>query len=86
MSASASAFCITHTFARGHLSYLAPLAVCQAFPGADYYGASVAMGLSPGRRSRVPRAADVQGGLGASFVPSRPLQAALSPEACQSCP
>src|SRR5947209_12468224 len=80
MSRSASADCITHTSAPGHLTDLAPFAVCQAFPGSDYYGASVALGLSPGRRSRVPRAVDVQDGLGASFVSLRPLQAALPPE------
>src|SRR4051812_16380156 len=79
MSASASAFCITHTSARGHLIYLAPFAMCQAFPGSDYYGASVALGVAPGRQSRVPLVADVQDGLGASFVSFGPLEAALFP-------
>src|SRR4051812_25760821 len=77
MSASASAFCITHTSARGHLIYLAPFAMCQAFPGSDYYGASVALGVAPVRQSRVPLAADVQDGLGASFVSLWPLETAL---------
>ena len=49
----------------------------QAFPGSDYYGAAVALGVAPGRRSRVPRAVDVQDGLGALFVPLWPLEAAL---------
>src|SRR3954464_5282225 len=79
MSRSASAFCITHTSAPGHLTYLAPFAVCQAFPGPDHYGASVALGVAPFRQSRVPLVADVQDGLGASFVSFRPLQAVLSP-------
>src|SRR5262249_24973635 len=50
-----------------------------AFPPSDYYGDSVPVGLVPGRESRVPRAVDVQGGLGASFVPLAPLQAGLLP-------
>jgi hypothetical protein len=33
---------------------LPPLAMYQAFPGSDYYGGSVAMGLSTFRRSRIP--------------------------------
>src|SRR5262245_27053515 len=60
------------------------LAVWAAFPPADYYGCSVSLGLSPGRR--IPRsvfasllAVDVQGGLGASFVPLPPLEAGLPP-------
>ena len=77
MSRSASAVCITHTSASGHRTYLAPFAMRQAFPGSDYYGASVALGVAPGRRSRVPRAVDVQDGLGALFVPLWPLEAAL---------
>src|SRR4051794_4774601 len=40
-----------------------------AFPTSDYYGASVAMGVAPVRRSRVPFVVDVQDGLGVSFVP-----------------
>ena len=53
--------------------------MCQAFPGSDYYGASVALGVAPFRPSRVPLVADVQDGLGASFVSLRPLEAALFP-------
>jgi hypothetical protein len=40
------------------------------------------VGLSPGRRSRVPCVVDVQVGLGALFVPLRSLQATLFPGAC----
>ena len=77
MSARASADCITHTSARGHLTYLAPFAMCQAFPGSDYYGASVALGVTPFRQSHVPCVIDVQDGLGALFVSLfRPLETA----------
>src|SRR5437762_310538 len=79
MSRSALADCITHTSASGHLTYLAPFAMYQAFPGSDYYGASVALGVAPGRQSRVPLVADVQDGLGASFVSLWPLETALFP-------
>jgi hypothetical protein len=54
MSRSALAFCITHTSASEHLTHLAPFAVWTAFPPSDYYGASVALGVSPVRQSRVP--------------------------------
>src|SRR4051812_14194543 len=69
-----------HTFpliyadARTHLP---PFALWPAFPAADYYGGSVALGVAPFRRSRVPHAADVQDGLGALFVSSRLLEAVL---------
>src|SRR5262245_9628892 len=54
-----------------------------AFPASDYYGASVAVGVSPVRRSHIPLAVHVQDGLGASFVPFfGPLKAALPPGAC----
>ena len=33
---------------------LSPFALGWAFPIADYYGDSVALGLAPGRRSHVP--------------------------------
>jgi hypothetical protein len=61
---------------------LAPFALWTAFPPADCYGASVAVGVAPGRPSRVPCAVDVQGGFGAPFVPLTPLQAGLLPGAC----
>ena len=36
------------------LYYLFPFATYQAFSGSDYYGNSVALRVSPGRRSRIP--------------------------------
>jgi len=39
-----------------------------AFPTSDYYGGSVAIGLSPLRRSRISFLSDVQDGLGVSFM------------------
>src|SRR5262249_50484414 len=45
----------------------------MAFPSADYYGGSVAIGLVPRRQSRVSCLLDVQNGLGAHFVPLRLL-------------
>src|SRR5690242_16436924 len=68
MSSNALAVCITHTSAFGHPTHLAPFAVWPAFPTSDYYGASVALGVAPVRRSRVPTGLDVQDGVGASFV------------------
>ena len=59
---------ITRTFTSEHPTYLAPFAMYQAFPGADYYGASVALGVSPFRRSRIPYVVDVQVAVGALFV------------------
>jgi hypothetical protein len=82
MSRRASAFCITHTSASEHLAHLAPFAVWTAFPSADYYGASVALGVSPFRRSRVPHVADVQVALGALFVSLRSLETTPLPQAC----
>jgi hypothetical protein len=75
-----SAFGITPTFTATLPTYLAPFALWTAFPSADYYGASVAMRLAPGRQSRVPSTVDVQDGLGALFVSFfRPLQTAQLP-------
>ena len=51
-----------------HPTHLSPFAMCRAFPGSDYYGDSVALGLAPRRRSRVPYAVDVQDGAGVPFV------------------
>jgi hypothetical protein len=42
--------------------YLPPFAMGPAFPTADYYGGSVALGVSPVRRSRVSCVNDVQDG------------------------
>ena len=39
---------------------LSPFAMCPAFPDADYYEDSVALGLAPGRRSRVFRSSYVR--------------------------
>jgi Histidine kinase-, DNA gyrase B-, and HSP90-like ATPase len=33
---------------------LPPFTMCRVFPGSDYYGGSVALGLAPRRRSRIP--------------------------------
>lgn len=54
-----------------HPVHLTPFAMYRAFPGSDYYGVSVAIGLSPRRRSYVPHALDVQDGLGAPYVSLR---------------
>ena len=43
--------------------------MCRAFLGADYYGGSVAIGLAPRRRSRVPSLLDMKRDVGTSFVP-----------------
>src|SRR5207253_5876556 len=56
-----------------HPIRLAPFAMWTAFPPSDYYGASVPMGLSPFRRSRVPCVVDVQVAVGALFVSLRSL-------------
>jgi hypothetical protein len=75
-----SALGITPTFTATLPAHLAPFALWTAFPSADYYGASVALRLSPGRQSRVPSTVDVQVGLGALFVSLfRPLQTAQLP-------
>jgi hypothetical protein len=47
MSGSASALGITHALATRHRTYLTPFAMWPAFPTSDYYGVSVAMGVSP---------------------------------------
>jgi hypothetical protein len=53
---------ITRALAYLHPFHLPPFAMWLAFPTADYYGGSVAMGLSPVRRSRVSCMNDVQDG------------------------
>jgi hypothetical protein len=39
--------------------HLPPFALWPALPASDYYGGSVALGLAPDRRSRLPDSADV---------------------------
>jgi len=50
-----SAFRMSRTSTSSHQVRLSPFAMCPAFPDADYYGDSVAIGLVPRRRSRVFR-------------------------------
>src|SRR6266849_1010468 len=83
MSRSASAFCITHTSASEHLTRLPPFALGTVFPSSDYYGGSVALRLSPVRRSRVPCVADDQVAVGALFVFLRSLETIPLPQACR---
>src|SRR6266852_4464360 len=83
MSRSASAFCITHTSASEHLTRLPPFALGTVFPSSDYYGGSVALRLSPVRRSRVPCVADNQVAVGALFVSLRSLETIPLPQACR---
>jgi hypothetical protein len=47
MARTVLALRITRTSTSEHPTHLDPFAVCQAFPGPDYYGASVAMGFPP---------------------------------------
>jgi hypothetical protein len=61
-----SAVRISRTSPRWSSDHLSPFALCPALPGslggrdsADYYGDSVALGLAPRRRSRVPSMLDV---------------------------
>jgi hypothetical protein len=61
-----SAVRISRTSPRWSSAHLSPFALCPALPGAlggrdsaDYYGDSVALGLAPRRRSRVPSMLDV---------------------------
>ena len=70
-----SASRITRTFTFCHPIHLPPFAMYQAFPGSDYYGGSVAIGVAPRRQSRVSCVVDAQDGLGASFVSLRSLEA-----------
>ena len=77
-----SALGITPTFTATFQIDLAPFAMWTAFPPSDYYGASVALGLSPFRRSRVPRVVDVQVAVGALFVSLRSLETIPLPRAC----
>ena len=51
MSSVVSASRMSRTSTSCHQVHLSPFAMCPAFPDADYYGDSVAIGLAPGRRS-----------------------------------
>src|SRR5687767_5235189 len=59
-SSTVSALCISHTCLFWGSQHLPPFAVWPAFPAADYYGGSVAVGLAPRRRSCIPAAFDVR--------------------------
>src|SRR5215467_2541201 len=78
-ASTVSALRITRTSRPGRRGHLPPFALWPAFPASDYYGGSVAVGVAPFRRSRVPHAVDVQDGLGARFVSSRLLEATQRP-------
>ena len=72
------AVCISHPSLAPCRSHLCPFALWPAFPAAlvgrdpyDYYGHSVALGLAPGRPSRVPSVADVRA---RRRCPVRPLE------------
>src|SRR3954453_5248709 len=69
MARIVSALRITRTSTRSHPVHLPLFAMWPAFPTADYYGGSVALGLSPRRQSRVPCARDGRMVVGALFVP-----------------
>ena len=73
-----SALGITPTSLPAHRRRLVPFALWPAFPTApvgrdahDYYGTSVALGLAPGRPSRLPSAIDVRA---RRRCPVRPLE------------
>ena len=78
-----SALRISRTFTSSQPIHLAPFALWTAFPSADYYGASVALGVAPVRQSRVPCVVDVQVAVGALFVPLRSLETIPLPRACR---
>jgi len=61
MARIVSAFCISHTFTFGHLTYLSPFAMWMVFPSSDYYGDSVPMRLASVRESRFSVMTDVIG-------------------------
>src|SRR5579883_1344514 len=67
MVSTVSALRITRTSTGSHPTHLPPFAMYQAFPGSDYYGGSVAIGLSPRRRSRISCLSDVQDGCRCPF-------------------
>src|SRR4029453_6647889 len=60
MSSVVSASRMSRTSTGCHQVHLSPLAMCPAFPDADYYGDSVALGLPPGRGFRVFRSSCVR--------------------------
>src|SRR3954449_4464283 len=69
MASVVSAFRMSRTSTDRSSSHLPPFAMWPAFPTSDYYGGSVALGLSPRRQSRVPGARDDRMVVGALFVP-----------------
>src|SRR5215210_5727883 len=64
-----AALCISHTSPAWNQTTLPPFAMWPAFPAADYYGGSVAVGLAPRRRSHIPGGRDVERDVGAWSVP-----------------
>src|SRR5262245_61452145 len=81
MASTVSMVRISRVSAGFHPSHLPPFAMWPAFPASDYYGGSVAMGVSPFRRSRISCMNDVQDDLGALFVTLRLTMSTLSPGA-----
>src|SRR5207244_42497 len=64
-----SALRISRTSRLESSSDLSPFAVYRAFPGADYYGDSVAIGFAPRRQSHALPCCTFERRLGALFVP-----------------
>src|SRR4051812_27975872 len=60
--------------------HLPPFAMWPALPAADYYEGSVALGLAPDRRSRLPPLIDVLARLRCPVRPVKPLYGGRSPE------
>ena len=60
MSSVVSASRMSRTSTGCHQVHLSPFAMCPVFPDPDYYEDSVALGLAPGRRSRVFRSSYVR--------------------------
>jgi len=59
MPSAVAALRLPRTSLRRYRRYLFPFAMWAAFPSADYYGNSVALGLAPVRRSRAYWLCDV---------------------------
>ena len=76
-----SEMCIRDSFGSCHCGYLYtlvirhlwPFAMWTAFPSANYYGHSVALGLAAGRRSRVRSNRTSERDVGPSFDPLNSL-------------
>ena len=60
--------------------HLPPFAMWPAFPTADYYEGSVALGLAPDRRSRLLNLVDVTARVRCPVRPVEPLDGGRSPE------